>query len=60
MFSSPTATKTLVRLLVTAINDQPVKDALTEAVKYSFRELLNDRETVDQFKYFGQFLLEEF
>jgi hypothetical protein len=49
-----------VRLLVTAINEQPVKESLAEAVKYSFRELLNDRETVEQFKYFGQFLLEEF
>lgn len=43
VFSSPTATKTLVKLLVTAINEPPVKDALAQAVKYSFRELLNDR-----------------
>jgi len=28
VFSSPTATKTLVKLLVTAINEQPSKEAL--------------------------------
>jgi hypothetical protein len=33
----PTATKTLVKLLIAAINDKKIKDALAEAIKYSFK-----------------------
>jgi hypothetical protein len=53
VFSSQTATNTLIKLLLSAINDASVQNALANAVKYSFRELLHDQETVEQFKLFG-------
>lgn len=60
VFSSQTATGTLVRLLLSAVGDPAVQGALANAVKYSFRELLHDQETVEQFKLFGEYLLHEF
>lgn len=47
-------------MLLSAINDASVQNALANAVKYSFRELLHDQETVEQFKLFGEYLLHEF